>query len=311
MVKYIAKRLTTMMPLLLAISFITFMLGSVSSGDTARMLAEKEYEKPTPEQIEIVRIKMGLDRPALVQYGSWLAKALSGDFGRSFKSGKPVVREMASLFPKTLQLALFTMLFLILIALPLGVVSAALPGGALDKMVRGYCFFSASMPQFWFSLLALLLLGAKLGFVSVLGGSSMTYPLLPALTIAICTGGIHLRIVRTNVEEALGKGYIRAARAKGLSGFTVITKHALKNASLPIITDFAMSFSSCLAGSSIIETIFSWNGLGKFALGAIKTKDFPVVQGYVLFMAFVVVAINLIADIVCGVADPRIKTGKR
>jgi peptide/nickel transport system permease protein len=163
------------------------------------------------------------------------------------------------------------------------------------------------MPQFWLALLLLYILGARLGIVSVIGGSKNKYPLLPAITTAVCMGGIYVQLIRTNMEGILSRGYVRAARAKGVREFRVITRHALKNALLPVMSKFGMAFGSLLAGSSIMESIFSWNGLGKYALESIRTKNFPVVQGYVLFMAFVVVCVNLMVDLASRAVDPRLQ----
>ncbi|MDR0722912.1 MAG: ABC transporter permease [Treponema sp.] len=307
MFKYAVKRLFTLIPVFLVVSMLTFVLGSMSSGDAARILAERRYEHPTFEQIEGVRIEMGLDKPLVVQYGQWLGNALRGNLGTSFWTDRPVVVEIALLFPKTLELALLSLLLLVLISLPLGLASAVFRDTWIDRLTRAYCIMSASMPQFWLALLLLYILGARLGIVSVIGGSKTTYPLLPALTTAVCMGGIYVQLVRTNMEEILSKGYVRAARAKGLREPQVITKHALKNALLPVLSKLGMAFGGLLSGSSIMESIFSWNGLGKYALESIKTKNFPVVQGYVLFMAFLVVCINLLVDLICGAVDPRLK----
>lgn len=308
MFRYIGKRLLTLIPVLLAVSLITFVLGSMSSGDTARILAEKEFGRPSFEQIEAMRVKMGFDRPMLVRYGSWIGNALQGDMGHSYVTDKPVLGELARYFPKTLQLTLLAMLFLILIAFSLGILSAVFPGSWVDKLSSTYCFFCVSMPEFWLGLLLLYFFGARLGLVSVIGGSTVRFPVLPAFAMAFCRAGIYVMLVRTNMAEALGKGYIRAARAKGVREYRVILRHALKNAVLPVMNKLGIGFGQFLAGSAVIESIFSWNGLGKFALESIKRKDYPVIQGYVLFMVFLVVGINLAVDILCGIIDPRIKT---
>lgn len=309
MLKYIGKRLLTLIPVLLAVSLITFILGSMSSGDTARVLAEKKYNMPTREQIEEIRVEKGLDRPVLVQYFSWLEDAVRGDLGTSYSNDKPVVDEIVQYFPKTLELSLFALLFLIIISFTLGVISAVFSGSWIDKLSRIYCFCSVSMPEFWFGLILLYIFGARLGLIPVLGGSSMKFPIIPALTMSICSGGIYVRLVRTNMEEVLNKGYIRAARAKGVSEYKIILKHALKNAILPVSNKLGIGFGSLLAGSAIIESVFSWNGLGNLALESVKLKDYPVVQGYVLFMAVLMVLINLAVDIICGIIDPRLKNG--
>lgn len=307
MLKDIGERLFTLIPVLLAVSLITFVLGSMSSGDTARTLAEKKYDRPTYEQIEKIRTEMGFDRPVLVQYVSWLEDALRGNLGFSYSNDRPVVDEIVQYFPKTLQLSILALLFLIIISFTLGISSAVFSGSWIDKISRVYCFWSVSMPEFWFGLILLYIFGARLGLISVLGGNSMKFPIIPALTMSLCSGGIYVRLIRTNMEEVLNKGYIRAARAKGVSEYKIITKHALKNAMLPVINKLGIGFGSLLAGSAIIESIFSWNGLGNLALESVKLKDYPVVQGYVLFMAVLMVLINLTVDIICGIIDPRLK----
>jgi peptide/nickel transport system permease protein len=280
----------------------------MSSGDTARTLAAKKYERPTYEQIEEIRTEMGFDRPVLVQYISWLKNAVKGNLGFSYINDKPVADEIVQYLPNTLQLALLALLFLIVISFTLGIFSAAFPGSWFDKISRIYCFWSVSMPEFWLGLILLYVFGARLGLISVLGGSSTKFPVIPALTMSICSGGIYVRLIYTNMEEVLNKGYIRAARAKGVSEYKIVTKHALKNAMLPVINKLGIGFGSLLAGSAIIESIFSLNGLGNLALQSVKLKDYPVVQGYVLFMAFLMVLINLSVDIICGIIDPRLKT---
>jgi len=307
MAKYIGKRLLALIPVLLVVSFITFILGSLSSGDTARILAEKEFDRPNFEQIEAMRVKMGFDRPVLVQYGDWLGDVVRGDLGYSYVNDNSVLSEIAHYFPKTLELALLAMLLLVLIAFTLGILSAVFPDSWVDKLSNGYCFFCVSIPEFWIGLLLLYFFGARLGLVSVIGDSRATVPVLPVITMAVCSAGIYVRLVRTSMEEALNRGYIRAVRAKGVPERWVVIKHALKNAVLPVINKLGMGFGHFLAGSAIIESIFSWNGLGKFALESIKMKDYPVIQGYVLFMALLIVCINLAVDIICSVVDPRIK----
>jgi peptide/nickel transport system permease protein len=306
MLNYAAKRLLTLVPALLAVSLVTFILGAMSAGDAARVLAEKRYEHPTFEQIEAVRIEMGLDKPLFVQYVRWLRNALRGDLGLSFRTDRPVTEEIALLFPKTLELSLLAFFFLILISFSLGLVSAVFRNTWIDRIIRDYCIISVSIPQFWLALLLLYILGARLGIVSVIGGGKTRHPLLPALTMAVCMGGMYVQLIRANMEAVLSRGYIRAARAKGLRERRVITIHALKNALPPLMSKLGMAFGGMLSGSSIMESIFSWNGLGKYALESIKTKNFPVVQGYVLFMAFLVVCVNLLVDILCSAVDPRL-----
>jgi len=306
--KFILKRLGTLIPVLLVVSFLTFMLGNLSSGDVARVMAEKEYGHPTLVQIELTRDKLGLNRPVLVRYFDWLSDALTGELGISYTSGKPVAGEIAALFPKTLLLSSWALLFLTVVSFSLGITSAVFQGKGIDKIIEVYCFLSASIPEFWIALLFLYFLGARLGIVSVLGGSSIKHPVLPAFVMVLCLSGSYVRLVKTNMEEVLGRGYIRAARAKGVGEWKIVGCHALKNAMLPVLNKLGIGFGVMLAGSAVIESIFSWNGLGKYALEAVKAKNFPAVQGFVLFMAVLIVCINLLVDVVCRMLDPRLKS---
>lgn len=305
---FIIKRLGTLIPVLLVVSFLTFMLGNLSSGDVARGVAEKEYGHPTLAQIEIKRDELGLNRPVLVRYLDWLGNALTGELGRSYASGKPVAEEIAALFPKTLLLSSWALLLLTLSSLLLGILSAVFRGKWVDKVTQAYCFLSASVPEFCIALLFLYYFGARLRMISVLGGSSMRHPILPALVMALRLSGSYVRLVKINMEEVLGLGYIRAARAKGVGEWKIVSCHALKNAMLPVLNKLGMGFGVMLSGSAVIESIFSWNGLGRYVLEAVKAKDFPVIEGFVLFMAVLIVCVNLLVDIVCKILDPRLKS---
>jgi peptide/nickel transport system permease protein len=305
MFRYIGKRLLTLIPLFLGVSFLTFCLGNMSAGDTARIYAERIFEHPSRDQVEAIRVELGLDKPLPARYAKWLLNAVRGDLGLSLRTDRPVSQEIAALFPKTLELAALSFILLLILVFSLGLLSAVYPGTLIDSIARAYCFLSVSMPGFWLALLLLYFFGARLGLVSVIGASGI--PLLPAFTMAFSMGGIYVRMVRTNMDEVLEKGYISAARAKGVPEHLVITRHALKNALVPVLNRLGIAFSHLLAGSAITEFIFSLKGLGRYALESIRIKNFPVVQGYVLFMALAVVLINLAVDILCCFIDPRIK----
>lgn len=303
---FILKRLFTIVPVLLVVSFLTFMLGNFSAGDAARKAAEKEYVHPTVAQIEFTRTKMGLDRPVLVRYFDWLSDALTGELGTSYTSGKPIAEEIAVLFPKTLLLSSWALLFLTVSSFSMGILSAVFQGKWMDRLIQAYCFVSASVPEFLAALLLLYYFGTRLRMVSVLGGSAMKQPLLPAVSMVLCLTGGYARLVKTNMEEVLNSSYIRAARARGVGEWKIVCCHALKNAMQPVLNKLGMGFGAMLAGSAVIESIFSWNGLGKYALEAVKAKDFPAIQGFVLFVTVFIVFINLLVDIVCKILDPRV-----
>lgn len=304
---FVLRRIRNMIPVLLAVSLLTFALGSISSGDTARMIAEKEFGRPSTEQIKMVHLRMGFDRPMMEQYLSWLSKAIRGNLGKSYSNGQPVVREIAALFPKTAQLAGWALLFTLFFSFSLGLLSVLQKGRWIERIIRVFCFFSVSMPGFWLALLVLYFFGARLGYISVLGSHDQGVPLLPALVMSISGVGVYVQLVKTSMEEVLEKGYIRSARAKGVSEWKIIGVHGLKNAALPVLNKLGMGFSSMLAGSAVMESIFSLNGLGKYALESVKLKDFPVVQGFVLFIALLVILINLSVDLISCILDPRLR----
>ncbi|PXV85721.1 peptide/nickel transport system permease protein [Lachnotalea glycerini] len=306
MFQFIFKRIVQLIPILFIVSIITFSLSSFSAGDAARVLAEREYIRPNTKEIELVRVKYGLDKPLPVQYCNWLKKVFKGDFGNSYKNNKPVLGEMIYYFPNTVKLSLGAIIIVICISIPVGIISALKPNSIFDYVGRFFSFFSASVPSFWVGLILLYVLGAKLKFISVLGGRNQGI-LIPAFTMAFGMCGANIRLMKASITEVLNKGYMQAAKAKGISCIRLYCKHGLKNAILPILTKTGIMFSGFLCGASIIESIFSISGIGKYALDAVITKDVPVIQGYVMLMAVIVVVINLAVDILYSLIDPRIK----
>ena len=213
--KVIAKRFIFMIPVVLAVTFIIFMLSFISAGDAARVLAEKKYEHPSPEQVEEVRHEEGLDQPVLVQYGKWLDQALHGDFGKSYSTRKPAFEELKRYFPQTFKLAVTSVLLLMIVSVPLGILSAIYENRVLDKVIRILSSLSVSMPSFWIGLMLLYIFGVKLKVISVIGGDAGGIPILAAFAMDISFFGIMTRLIRTNMIQVLKQDYIRASRAKG------------------------------------------------------------------------------------------------
>ena len=226
--KVIAKRFIFMIPVVLAVTFIIFMLSFISAGDAARVLAEQKYEHPSPEQVEEVRHEEGLDQPVLVQYGKWLNQALHGDFGKSYSTRKPAFEELKRYFPQTFKLAVTSFFLLLIVSVPLGILSAIYENRFLDKAVRVLSSLSVSMPSFWIGLMLLYIFGVKLKVISVIGGNAGGIPILAAFAMDISFFGIMTRLIRTNMIQVLKQDYIRASRAKGLSSVNVILRHGLK-----------------------------------------------------------------------------------
>jgi peptide/nickel transport system permease protein len=307
MITYVTKRLLLLLPVIIILSMLTFFLSSISAGDTARMLAEQKYGVATVEQIESVRIAEGLDRPLWIQYGDWLWQVLHGNLGYSYQSRKPVIKELVSRFPVTLRIAMLAMAFLIVTAIPVGIISAVRPGGAMDIAGRIFAFFSVSTPSFWLGMMLLYFFGARLKWISVLDSGSGKFPILPALTAAIPFMGIVIRMMRSSLQQTLNQPYIRALRAKGLSSGKILIIHGLRSAMIPVLTKLGMVFGVLLCGAAIVESVFSVPGVGKYILEMMAVKDLPVIQGYMLLMATLEIGINLTVDILYSVIDPRIR----
>lgn len=307
MIKYIGKRLLALIPILLAVSMLVFGLSVLSSGDAARALAEQIYEHPTQTEIEQVRHENGLDQPVYRQYIRWFTNVLHGDFGESYSTRKPAMKELMSRFPVTLELAVTALVILLAVSIPLGIISAVWEHSWIDKILQVFSFFSVSLPPFWIGLMLLYFFGVKFQWISVIGGSTGGIPILAAITMDIGYFGILIRLMRTNLSDTLKKDYIRACRAKGLPGFWVVLKHGMKNAILPVITQLSTICVSLLCGSAVIESIFSIKGIGEMALEAVYTKDLPLLQCFILVLACFVVIMNLLVDLIYSMVDARIQ----
>ena len=307
MIKYIGKRLLALIPILLAVSMLVFGLSVLSSGDAARVLAEQIYEHPTQTEIEQVRHENGLEQPVYRQYIRWFTNVLHGDFGESYSTRKPAMKELMSRFPVTLELAVTALVILLAVSIPLGIISAVWEHSWIDKILQVFSFFSVSLPPFWIGLMLLYFFGVKFQWISVIGGSTGGIPILAAITMDIGYFGILIRLMRTNLSDTLKKDYIRACRAKGLPGFWVVLKHGMKNAILPVITQLSTICVSLLCGSAVIESIFSIKGIGEMALEAVYTKDLPLLQCFILVLACFVVIMNLLVDLIYSMVDARIQ----
>nr|WP_240610903.1 nickel ABC transporter permease [Ammonifex thiophilus] len=307
---YLLKRLLYLVPVMLGVSLITFLLINLAPGDPAGLILRSGGVEPTREAVEALREELGLNDPLYLQYGRWLWRVLHGDWGRSFRTGRPVVEELLSRFPATLELALAATLFMLCLALPLGILSALYRHAWLDHLSRLGALLGASLPGFWLGLVLIYLFAVKLRVLPVMGRGGLEHLVLPAVTLGFGLAAVYARILRAGMLDALGQDYIKVARAKGLPEKWVIGRHALKNALLPVVTLLGLSFGHLLGGVVIVETIFAWPGVGKFAVDSIFNRDYPVIQGYALFMSVVFVLVNLVVDLSYVLLDPRIRLGK-
>ncbi|MBQ9487210.1 MAG: ABC transporter permease [Selenomonadaceae bacterium] len=301
-----------MLVTLLGVSFITFCLAYIAPGDPVAMLLESADTIVSEEVLQKTREELGLDKPFLVQYGNWLAGAVTGDMGMSYSAKKPVTEKLSEGFAGTLLLAAVTIIFVLIISLPLGIWSAVRQNEWPDYVVRFLAFIGVSMPSFWLGLILLYVFGLKLGWFPI-ASSSITAKgiVLPALTLAIYQSTKYVRQVRTVILDELHQDYVTGARARGLSESTILWKHVLPNAVLPLITLLGMSIGWLLGGVAVIEIVFSWPGIGNMAVRAIMMRDYPLIEGFVLWIAIVYMVINFLVDLSYTWLDPKLRKGEQ
>jgi peptide/nickel transport system permease protein len=304
----IGQRLFQILIVLFGISFLTFGLTYLSPGDPAEIMLTECGNLPTPELLAKTRAELGLDKPFLVQYGSWLKGVLTGNMGTSYSFKVPVIDKLVSCFFPTVKLAFASLVVMLLLSLPLGILSAVYQNRWIDYLVRGITFLGVSIPSFWVGLILLRVFGVNLRWVPVSGGSTDFKSLImPALTLAFSMSAKYTRQVRTAVLDELRKDYVTGARMRGLSESKILWRHVLPNAMLPLVTLLGLSLGNLLGGTTVVEIIYNWPGMGSMAVKAISCRDYPLVQGYVLWIALLYLGINLLVDISYRRLDPRIK----
>lgn len=307
MLTWVLRRILAVVPVLFGVTLAVFSMLFLVPGDPVKMMLAEFVT--TPEQIAQMRAQLHLDEPILQQYGRFVGNALRGDLGTSIRSRRPVTTEIGENLASTAQLALAAMLVAVGLGIPLGLLAALFRGTWVDVASMGTALLGVSMPSFWLGLLLIFVFSLHLAWFPATGGGDLQHLVLPAITLGMIAAAIIARLTRSSMLEVLGQDYVRTARAKGLGGFSVVARHALKNALIPIITIFGLQFGNLLAGAVIVETVFSRPGLGRLIVGGILNKDFPLVQGTVLFVAAVYVLINLLVDVAYAYADPRIRFG--
>ena len=311
--KQLLYRLGQIVLVLLGISFITFALVMLSPGDPVRqMIAGNEDIIVSQQEIDALRAELGLDKPFVFQYLDWLGRALRGNLGFSYMVKKPVVEELMHSLPATVILSLASTLFMLAVAVPLGIYSAVKRNSIADYIVRAMTFVSISIPNFWMGLMLLWIFGLKLRWLPIVGGSvNLRNLVLPALTLGIVMAAKYARQVRAAVLEELNQDYVTGARARGMSESHILWKEVLPNAMLPLITLLGLSFGNLLGGAAVVEIVFSWPGLGYLAVQSIIYRDFQLVQGIVQWIALMYMIINLVIDISYNRLDPRLRKAGR
>ncbi len=322
MLKYIAKRLLLSVPLVLAIVTATFFMAHLAPGDPMDMYLEPQRQRQVdPEVIELLRKKYGLDQPIHVQYVTWLKNVAQGDFGESFRHRRPVKDMLVEAVPYTLQLTFLAIVLDALFGITLGIISAVKQYSKLDKTVTIGSLIIYAMPSFWLALMLIMVFSVNLGWFPTSQTRSMNYEdltfigkmldrawhlVLPVFVMGIAGAAGTARYMRSRLLEVLNEEYITAARARGFREKTVIMKHALRNAMIPIVTIYGMSLPFLLGGATIIETIFAWPGMGRLTVGAVGGRDYPIIMATVMIAAILTVLGNLLADITYAAVDPRV-----
>ena len=310
MKNYALKRLLQLIPILLAITFLSYGMMRIAGSDVVEQKMENTSGTVSQEMIDNARAELGLDKPFVVQYFTWLGNLLRGDMGTSYVSNKPVFSTFVSKLPATLLLTAVSILLTVLISIPLGIWSAVKQNTATDYVIRTASFIGNSLPNFFVSLLLMYLFAIRLGWFPVIsGGVSLQSVALPALTLAIAMSAKYLRQVRATVLDELDKDYVFGARARGVKFSTTMIKSVMKASLVTIITLLTLSIGSLLGGTAIVESIFMWDGVGKLAVDAINMRDYPIIQAYVMWMAIIYVVVNLITDLSYHFLDPRIRLG--
>ncbi|MGQ0662775.1 MAG: ABC transporter permease subunit [Pseudomonadota bacterium] len=333
MLRFLLTRVGLIAPTFVGVTLLTFALIRLAPGDPVLLLAGERGIDPV--RYAALRAELGLDRPLLVQYAFYMADVLKGDLGRSISTREPVLGEFLTLFPATIELSFFAMLFALTLGLPAGALAAVRRGSALDHLVMGASVTGYSMPIFWWGLLLILSFSVGLGWTPVSGRigvlhivepvtgfllvdaalagddralvSALRHLILPAVALGTIPLAVIARMTRSSMLDVLNEDYIRTARAKGVSPVAVVVVHALRNALIPVVTVIGLQVGLLLTGAILTETIFSWPGVGKWLIESIRRRDYPVLQGGVLLVACVVMAVNLTVDLLYGLINPRIR----
>lgn len=309
---YVLRRCLLVIPTLLGISFLAFAMANLAPGDPAtEFLRRISDRQPTPEEVRQVREELRLDRSIVEQYVAWVGRAAQGDLGISYSTRRPVTTELGHRIPFTLQLTVLAAGLALLIALPLGIVSALYRNRLVDQLARVTSLAGASMPSFWLGLSLIVLFAVRWSMVPVAGRGGLDSYVLPVVTLAVAPAAVLSRFTRSTMLEILDDDYMRTAHAKGLSAWRAVITHGLRNALVPLLTAFSISLGHLLSGAVIVETIFVWPGVGKLGLDAIQQRDYPMLQGFVLYAGAAFAAINLLVDLAYGAIDPRIAAAGR
>jgi ABC-type dipeptide/oligopeptide/nickel transport system permease component len=303
--RFIGQRLVGTIPVLLGITVLVFLILYLMPGSPAQTLLFGK--QATPEQVAELNHQLGLDRPLAVQYFSYLGDVVQGNLGTSYATQRAVSSEITSQFPSTMLLALAGMAVALLIGIPAGVLAALKRGSWIDSFATGFSVLGVAIPNYWLAILLMLLFSVQLHWFPVLGQGSLRAIVLPAISLGWGFASIITRLVRANMIEVLQQPYVTTARAKGLRETSIVFRHALRNAFIPVLTIIGLQIANLLSGAVVIESIFARQGIGALAVRAIQSKDIPLVQGVVIVVALIYVVINLLVDLGYALLDPRVR----
>lgn len=304
MLQYLIKRVVLAAPVLLGVSIVVFTIIRLIPGDPAQVMAG---QNATREVVEGIRNTLGLDRPIVVQFGIFLRNAARGDLGRSLFNGAPVVEELVQRFPRTIRLAVASMLVASLIGIPAGILSATRHLSWVDSIVMVLALVGVSMPVFWLGLNLILVFAVRLRWLPAIGHETPLHLILPSITLGMASAAIIARMTRSAMLEVLRQEYVRTARAKGVAESSVIRRHALRNGLIPVVTVVGLQLGTLLSGAVLTESVFAWPGVGRLLVDAVLARDYPVIQGAVLLIATTFVFLNVLVDMLYGALDPRIR----
>jgi peptide/nickel transport system permease protein len=304
MARYLVRRLLLTVPVLFGVATLVFALIHLVPGDPAQAMLG---EGASQEEVDRLRTSLGLDRPLPAQYAAFLSGLVRGDLGTSFRYNTPVTQQITARLGNTAMLAFAAMAVAIVFAIPLGIIAAVFRGRAPDHIAMTLALAGISMPNFWLGPLLAILFAVYLGWLPVSGTGSLAHLVLPAVTLGAALSAILARMTRASLLEELRELYVLAARARGLSGARAVLRHAFRNSLIPVVTIIGLQFGAVLTGTIITETIFAWPGLGRLLIQAINFRDYPLVQGCILFISVTYVLMNLLTDLTYGYLDPRIR----
>jgi ABC-type dipeptide/oligopeptide/nickel transport system permease component len=301
---FLLRRLLLAIPTLFGVLVVVFALLYIAPGDPVMEMVGERADSATIAQL---RKQLHLDEPRPEQFVAYASGVLRGDLGTSFITGRPIARDIAERFPKTLELACAAMLLAVVLGISVGIVTAAHPGGWLDRFTLAFTYLGISFPVYWVGLILILVFAMILRWLPPSGTGGLAFLILPAFALGTRSIAFLARMTRSAMLEVLGSDYIRTARAKGLPRAAVLARHALRNALIPVVTVIGLDFGSYLTGSILTETVFSWPGLGRYVVNAIGKRDLPAIQGSILFLSVVFVVVNILADAAYATVDPRVE----